>query len=73
MNCNKNQLSNNYSTLTENQKLWLEDLIDEYRATAANEELWAKGAKDSEQAQMHQANAKELTDFADMLAKLYTL
>lgn len=56
--------------MTENQKLWLEELISDYRGAASNERLWAKGAQDEEQAQMHMENAEELTEFADMLETL---
>ena len=56
--------------MTENQKIWLEELIEEHRVTASNERLWAKGAPDGETAAMHEANAEEHIDFADMLATL---
>ena len=56
--------------MTENQKIWLEELIDEYRTGAANESVWAKGADDLEEAQMHKANAEELEEFANLLATL---
>ena len=56
--------------MTENQKLWLEELISDYRGAASNERLWAKGAQDEEQARMHEENAEELTEFADMLETL---
>ena len=56
--------------MTENQKLWLDELISDYRGAASNERLWAKGAPDAEQAQMHEENAEELTEFADMLETL---
>ena len=56
--------------MTENQKLWLDELISDYRGAASNERLWAKGAMDAEQAQMHEENAEELTEFADMLETL---
>lgn len=56
--------------MTENQKLWLEELISDYRGAASNERLWAKGAKDAEQAQMHLDNAEECSGFADMLETL---
>lgn len=57
--------------MTENQKLWLEDLIEEHRVAASNERLWAKGAADEEQARMHEENAEEHIEFADMLATLF--
>ena len=56
--------------MTENQKLWLASLIEEERVAASNERLWAKGAPDRETAQMHEANAEEHYEFADMLASL---
>ena len=56
--------------MTENQKLWLEELIDGYQIAASNERLWSKGAADPEQAQMHKENAEELIDFANRLATL---
>lgn len=56
--------------MTETQKLWLEELIEEHRIAASNERLWAKGAPDAETAQMHEENAREHEDFADMLATL---
>lgn len=56
--------------MTENQKLWLEELISDYRGAASNERLWAKGANDAEQARMHEENAEELTEFADRLETL---
>lgn len=56
--------------MTENQKLWLEELIEEHRVAASNEKLWSKGADDEEQARLHEENAEEHSDFADMLASL---
>ena len=56
--------------MTENQKLWLEELIEEHRVAASNERLWAKGSPDNETAQMHEENAEEHIEFADMLATL---
>lgn len=56
--------------MTENQKIWLEELIEEHRVTASNERLWAKGAPDSETARMHEENAEEHFEFADILAAL---
>lgn len=56
--------------MTENQKLWLDELITDYRGAASNERLWSKGANDVEQARMHEENAEELTEFADMLETL---
>lgn len=56
--------------MTENQKLWLEELIEEYRVAASNESIWALGAVGENTAQMHKDNAEELTTFADLLATL---
>lgn len=56
--------------MTENQKIWLEELIEEHRVAVNNESLWAKGAPDDETARMHEENAKEHADFADMLMTL---
>ena len=56
--------------MTENQKTWLEELIEEHRVAASNERLWSKGAADEEQARMHKENAEEHAEFAEMLASL---
>jgi hypothetical protein len=56
--------------MTENQRIWLEELIEEHKVAASNERLWAKGAPDIFTAQMHEENAEEHFDFADMLATL---
>lgn len=56
--------------MTENQKIWLEELIEEHRVAASNERLWAKGAPDSDTAQIHEENMAEHIEFADMLAAL---
>lgn len=56
--------------MTENQKLWLEELIEEHRVAASNERLWAKGSNDPEQARMHEENAEEHAEFADLLETL---
>jgi hypothetical protein len=56
--------------MTETQKIWLEELIEEHRVAASNERLWAKGAPDAETAEMHEANAEEHMEFADMLQTL---
>ena len=57
--------------MTENQKIWLEELIEEHRVAASNERLWAKGAPDAESAQMHEENAEEHSEFADMLERIF--
>ena len=56
--------------MTENQKLWLEELIEEHLVAASNERLWAKGAADNETAQMHEENADEHCSFAALLGAL---
>jgi hypothetical protein len=56
--------------MTENQKIWLEELIEEHRVAASNERLWAKGAPDSDTARMHEENAEEHAEFADTLTTL---
>ena len=56
--------------MTENQKRWLEELIEEHYVAASNERLWAKGAPDLETAQMHEENADEHVEFAQMLENL---
>lgn len=56
--------------MTENQKIWLEDLVTEHLVAASNERLWAKGAEDAEQARMHEENAEEHYSFAKKLATL---
>ena len=43
------------------------ELAEEYDGAASNERLWAKGANDSETAQMHEENAEH----AVMMAQLY--
>jgi hypothetical protein len=40
---------------------------EEYDVAASNERLWAKGANDSETAQMHEENAEHCS----MMAQLY--
>ena len=57
--------------MTENQKLWLEELIEEHKVAASNERLLSKGANDSEQARMHKENAEEHIEFANMLTTLW--
>lgn len=57
--------------MTENQKIWLEELIDEHSGAASNERLLAKGADDVEQARMHEENAEEHIEFANMLTTLW--
>ena len=56
--------------MTENQKLWLAEIIEEHRVAASNERLWSLGSKDVEQINMHLENAEEHTEFADMLEEI---
>lgn len=56
--------------MTENQKCWLEELIEEHSVAASNERLWAKGAPDQETARMHEENADEHIEFVDMLVTM---
>ena len=56
--------------MTENQKIWLEDLVTEHLVAASNERLWAKGAETAEQVRMHEENAEEHYSFAKKLATL---
>ena len=43
------------------------ECAEEYDGAASNERLWAKGAEDSETAQMHEENAEHCA----MMAKMY--
>lgn len=58
--------------MTELQKIWLEDIIDEHLAAACNESIWAKGASDPETATMHEENAEEHMEFVQLLRTLLT-
>lgn len=57
--------------LTENQTQWLINMFRDERedalGTADNERLFAKGAASKEASKMHLANAKEHSDWADIL------
>ena len=57
--------------MTENQKIWLEELIEEHKVAASNERLWSKGADNKEQARIHEENAEEHIEFANMLTTLW--
>lgn len=48
----------------------LYELVEEYEAAASNERLWAKGASDSETAQMHEENAERSFVMAQMYRKM---
>lgn len=56
--------------MTENQKAWIKELIEEHQVAASNERLWAKGATDTEQVQMHEENAEEHIEFVELLKSL---
>lgn len=57
--------------MTENQKIWLEELIEEHKVAADNEHLWALGSQDdTESAMQHEENAEEHREFAEMLVTL---
>lgn len=56
--------------MTETQRIWLEELIEEHKVAASNERLWAKGSPDAETAAQHECNMVEHLEFADMLATL---
>lgn len=57
--------------MTENQREWLKGLYreaaEDHLITASNEHLWALGSNSNETAVMHEKNAEEHRDFADML------
>lgn len=56
--------------MTENQKIWLEEIIEKHLVAASNERLWAKGADDEETIRMHEENAEEHREFAELLKTL---
>ena len=57
--------------MTENQKIWLEELIKEYNTAADNEHLWALGSQDDPEGSLqHEENAEECREFAKMLSTL---
>lgn len=56
--------------MTENQKLWLKEIIEEHRVAASNERLWSFGSSDVEQVNMHLENAEEHAEFAGILEEL---
>ena len=57
--------------MTENQREWLKGLYrkaaENHLITASNEHLWALGSDSNEMAVMHEQNAEEHRDFANML------
>lgn len=60
--------------MTENMKLWLKELYleaaEEHRIAASNEHMWALGSNDEEQTMLHEINAAENMDFADILTDM---
>ena len=60
--------------MTENMKLWLKELYlnaaKEHRGAASNEHLWALGSDTEEAMTLHEINAAENMDFADMLTDM---
>lgn len=59
--------------MTENQREWLKGLyqgaVEDHLIAASNEHLWALGSDDGEMAVMHENNAEEHRDFAEMLCE----
>lgn len=57
--------------MTENMKIWLKELYleaaEEHRVAADNEHIWALGSDTEDEIMMHEINAAENRDFADML------
>ena len=57
--------------ITENQREWLKGLYrkaaENHLITASNEHLWALGSDSNEMAIIHEKNAEEHRDFANML------
>lgn len=57
--------------ITENMRQWLSDLIDaaidDAEGGAKNEHLWALGSETNEASTMHEHNAEELKQYADVL------
>lgn len=60
--------------LTENMKIWLKqiylDASEEHLGTASNEHLWALGAPTDEAAMLHEMNADEHREFANILKSM---
>ena len=60
--------------MTENMKIWLKELYlseaDEHFGTASNEHLWALGSDNEEAMMLHEINAAEHRDFAEMLISM---
>ena len=64
----------NIEQFTENQLQWFVDMFKEERedalGTADNERLFSNGANSKEASEMHLANAKENSDYADILERI---
>lgn len=60
--------------LTENMKIWLKklylDAAEEHLGAASNEHLWAIGAPTGEAATLHEMNAEEHREFAEILKSM---
>lgn len=60
--------------MTENMKIWLKELYlnaaEESRVAASNEHLWALGSDNEEAMMLHEINAAEHMDFADILTDM---
>ena len=60
--------------MTENMKTWLKELYlnaaEEHRGAASNEHLWALGSDTEEAMMLHEINAVENMDFADILTDM---
>jgi hypothetical protein len=60
--------------MTENMKIWLKELYltaaEEHRVAADNEHIWALGSDTEEELLLHEMNAAENRDFADMLISM---
>lgn len=63
--------------MSETVKIWMKEFIsekkdidkeiEEVKGTIDNEELWKRGSKDKEEADMHQDNINELKEYLDWL------
>jgi hypothetical protein len=48
----------------------MNELAEQYEGAASNERLWAKGAPDTESAQMHEENAEHCSMMAEMYHRM---
>lgn len=63
--------------MSETVKIWMKEFISEkkdideeikqVKGTIENEELWKRGSRDKEEADMHQDNINELKEYLDWL------